>query len=100
MHVSGGVVTLGRGSLLRGNAATGGGSSIHVRGGVVTYTLPAPLGRWIYSSSSYETLSGAVDSEYPFPCAHRQLILRDNYFADTIAISFSPRRFSGALRQQ
>ena len=61
-------MSLKRGSLFQGNLAAGGGSSIHVRGGIVTYTLPAPLGRWIYSSSSYETLSGAVDSEYPFPC--------------------------------
>ena len=71
ISVTGGTLSLGEGTLLQGNTATGGGHSMHIASGAsAAYHLPAPHGRWIYSTSlSYESLTGAVDGEYPFPCA-------------------------------
>jgi predicted outer membrane repeat protein len=104
LHVSGGVVSLGRGSLLQGNSAINGGSSIRVRGGIVTYTLPAPLGRWIYSSSSYQIITGAVDSEYPFPCTSLRVCHAHICLAEAADIAMSPtflcHRFPRTLWQQ
>lgn len=70
LHASGGTIKLGQQTLITGNTATSG-KSIHVIGSaIVTYTLPAPLGRWIFSSASaYQTITGSVESDYPFPCA-------------------------------
>ena len=67
LHSSGGTIKLGQQTLITGNTATSG-KSIHVIGSaIVTYTLPAPLGRWIFSSASaYQTITGSVESDYPF----------------------------------
>ena len=73
VHASGGSVALGQQTLFEGNTASGSGNSIYTDGGSVAYTLPTPLGRWIYSASSaYETVIGSVDSDYPFACTLHQ----------------------------
>ena len=78
LHVGGsGRVTLSEATLFTGNAASSG-NSMYIHGSsALSYRLPAPLGRWIYSmASSSSALTGAIDSEYPFACAHSLDLVR------------------------
>ena len=78
LHVGGsGRVTLGEATLFTGNAASSGSSMYIHASSALSYRLPAPLGRWIYSmASSSSALTGAIDSEYPFACAHSLDLVR------------------------
>ena len=69
-------VTLSDRTLLQGNTApSDAGGSVWLEegsGGTFKYELPAPLGRWIFStgeSSAVVLEEGGMSSDYPFPCA-------------------------------
>ena len=73
MQVDHGTVHLLNQTLFEHNSAPdGGGSSIWLSAsGVLEYTLPVPLGRWllISSGSTFKLNPGAVDSVEGFPYA-------------------------------
>ena len=66
-------IVLSDGSVLLGNSAAGGLSSVHRVAGSLAYVLPAPLGRWIDSSGGTTALplasASVLDFDYPYPCA-------------------------------
>ena len=71
LRVDGGTVALSDRTLLRGNKAQLG-SSIHLTAQrALTYTLPAPLGRWVFALQGATTTLelGAFDADYPFACS-------------------------------
>ena len=47
LYVGGGVVTLSNATMLYDNHANGSGHNFYATGGITTYQLPAPPGRWI-----------------------------------------------------
>ncbi len=70
LQVEGGLVTLSDRTLLQRNAAPTGRSVELTAAHTLFYTLPAPLGRWIFALHG-DTVSldvGAVDAEFPFAC--------------------------------
>ena len=74
LHVSGGIVSLGKATLFEANTASSGttaGNSLFVsNSGTLKYYMPAPPGRWVFSSAlPYQQLLGATDADYPFACA-------------------------------
>ena len=74
-------VTLSDKTLLQGNtalsaASAGAGGSVWLEegsGGTLTYQLPAPLGRWVFSNGEASATvladGGGMSSDFPFPCA-------------------------------
>ena len=72
LYASGGVVELSNGTLFQANTAPRGqGSSVYVASSSrVSYTLPAPISRWLFIASGRETSldPGAISADYPFSC--------------------------------
>ena len=62
-------------TILRDNIAGQGSSVYKAPGGRISYTLPAPLGRWVanFGRMTGELLAvgsqGIIDEDVPFPCA-------------------------------
>ena len=54
-------------TLMRDNRAAGTSESIFIQGGILTYQLPAPLGRWIAASRQVIN-SGSSVPDYPYAC--------------------------------
>jgi len=74
MQVDGGDVTLSDMTMLIRNRAPSGGALGVGHGANVRYSLPAPLGRWIYiptvgMSSAFFEGGTTVDGDYPFACS-------------------------------
>ena len=72
VHVAaGGVAVLGDLTLLQANTASVAGASMQIdAGGIVSYELPAPLGRWLRANDGVaELTSGQYADDIPFACA-------------------------------
>lgn len=70
LYINGGHVALTDRTLLTGNIAPYGGSIALAVPQALTYTLPAPLGRWIFAHQG-ATASidvGTIDADYPYAC--------------------------------
>jgi predicted outer membrane repeat protein len=73
--VEGGIVTLQDGTLFIANRAPIGGS-IQFTAGAVSYSLPAPLARYLFVTAG-DTINlnlGAVEVDYPFACPGKSLL--------------------------
>ena len=80
IFVAGGTVGLSESTLLASDNIADIGSTAYIDdsgGGIVTYVLPAPKGRWVLSSSTQLGTpsspiylpDGALDGDFPYPCA-------------------------------
>jgi hypothetical protein len=72
LHVSGGTIRLGEGTLIESNSATTQSASFYIHNAAdARYSLPAPPGRWIFVDvdADYQQLSVSRNDDYPFPCA-------------------------------
>ena len=68
----GGVAVLSNRTLIRDNVAPVGASISLADGATLSYTLPSPLGRWLFiaSGDTYSQVPGsAVDQDFPFACS-------------------------------
>ena len=68
----GGVAVLSNRTLMRNNVAPVGASISLADGATLSYTLPSPLGRWLFiaSGDTYSQVPGsAVDQDFPFACS-------------------------------
>ena len=69
LFVEGGYFGLKNHSLMLSNSAPVGSSMVLTEGGQLSYELPAPLGRFIFTSSALLHQSvGATNEDYPFSC--------------------------------
>ena len=70
LRVIAGTVNLLNKTILSANSAPSGSSALVNGRGSVTYTLPAPSGRWVLTPDglTYRLERGSIETDFPFTC--------------------------------